>query len=251
MGHESVCDTLRTTSFEPGGFSEYLRVPAINVEKGTYLLPDNMSYDEGTFLEPLACVVRGQRHARVSEGQSVLVIGSGMSGLLHILLAVARGAGPVFATDVSEYRMRAAEKAGAVKAIHASEDVPARVKELNGGRLADVVILCAGAEAAVKQAMDSVGRGGTLLLFAPPPPDTEFTVPLMDYWKNEITVTTSYAGPPEEIREAMDLISSGKVSVKELITHRLPLERTQEGFGLVVEGGESIKVIIEPHGKDG
>jgi L-iditol 2-dehydrogenase len=91
-GHQSVCDLLRTTHFEPGGFAEYIRVPKINVELGTLRIPDSMTFDEGSFIEPLACVVRAQRFAKLAPGQTVLVIGSGISGLLHIQLAHARGA---------------------------------------------------------------------------------------------------------------------------------------------------------------
>jgi len=96
-GNYSVCDTLRSTNFDPGGFSEYLRIPQINVDRGTFLLPDKVSYEDGTFAEPLACVLRGQRIAKLKPGHSVLVIGSGISGLLHIKLARALGAGKIIA----------------------------------------------------------------------------------------------------------------------------------------------------------
>src|SRR3990170_1317769 len=79
-GHQSVCEMLRTTHFDPGGFAEYVRVPKINVELGMLRLPDEVTFDEGSFIEPLACVVRAQRFARMTAGQSVLVIGSGISG---------------------------------------------------------------------------------------------------------------------------------------------------------------------------
>jgi len=107
-GHHTVCDSLRSTNFDPGGFAEYVRVPAINVDRGVSVLPDNMSLEDGTFIEPLACVVRGQRVARIEPGQTVVIIGSGMSGLLHILLARSLGAGKIIATDISEYRMEMA-----------------------------------------------------------------------------------------------------------------------------------------------
>jgi len=135
--HHTVCDTLRQTNFDPGGFAEYLRLPAINVDRGVYRLPDEVSYEEGTFTEPLACVLRGQRVARIQPGQTVLVIGSGISGLLHLELARALGAGRLIATDVAEYRLEAARRFGAEAVIHAKEDVSAGVREVNNGRLAD------------------------------------------------------------------------------------------------------------------
>ena len=102
-----------------------------------FALPDEMTFDEGSFIEPLACVVRAQRFARVSAGQTVLVIGSGISGLLHIQLARARGAARIIATDVSEFRLKAAIDFGAHATIHGADDVPARLRDLNEGRLAD------------------------------------------------------------------------------------------------------------------
>src|ERR671914_593440 len=141
-GHQSVCEVLRTTHFDPGGFSEFVRVPKLNVDLGTLLLPGEVSFDEGSFIEPLACVVRAQRFARLTAGQTVLVIGSGISGLLHIQLARARGAGRIIATDISDFRLKAAAQFGAQATIHGAEEVPDRIRELNEGRLADLVIVC-------------------------------------------------------------------------------------------------------------
>jgi L-iditol 2-dehydrogenase len=247
-GHDTVCDTLRTTNFHPGGFAEYLLLPEINVEKGVYVLPDEVSYEEGTFIEPLACVLRGQKAAGVKEGDSVLVIGSGISGVLHVALARALGARVVAATDINEWRLDKVKELGADESFRADSDVPGEFRKLNGGRGADVVVLTSGAEAAIAQAFETVDRGGSVLFFAPMR-DEDSTVPLPVnrlFWRNEITLTSSYAADPAEHLEAMELIRSGRVKVSDMITHRLPLARSQEGFGLVVKGGESLKVIIEP-----
>jgi len=165
-GHHTVCDTLRTTKFDPGGFAEFLRLPAINVDRGVFRLPDEVSFEEACFTEPLACVLRGQRMARLEPGQSVLVIGSGIAGLIHVQLAGKLGASRVVATDINYYRLEAAQRFGADATIHAEEDVPARLRQLNDGRLADLVVVCTGAPSALAQALDSVERGGTVLFFA-------------------------------------------------------------------------------------
>jgi len=245
-GHHSVCDTLRTTHFDPGGFAEYIRVPKINVELGTFRLPDELTFEEGSFIEPLACVVRSQRFARLNAGQTVLVIGSGISGLLHIHLARARAAGRVIATDINDFRLRAALEAGADATIHAKENVPARLREMNEGRLADLVIVCTGAIPAVQQAIQSVDRGGTLLFFAPTVAGVEVPIPLYEFWRNEITVTTSYAGSPADLKEAIELLRSRQVQVQAMITHRLGLAEAGLGFQLVATAQDSIKVIIDP-----
>ncbi|MFQ5887753.1 MAG: alcohol dehydrogenase catalytic domain-containing protein, partial [Candidatus Hydrothermarchaeales archaeon] len=140
-GKGTMCETLRTTNFYPGGFAEYVRVPKINVEKGTLHLPDEISFEEGTFIEPLGCVVRGQRTVGIEEGQTVLVLGSGISGLLHVQLAKVRGAKKVIATDVSQNRLNAAMAFGADVVIDAMDDVPSRVIMENDGKPADRVIV--------------------------------------------------------------------------------------------------------------
>lgn len=246
-GHQTVCETLRKTNFDPGGFAEYIRLPAINVEQGVYLLPDEVSFEEATFIEPLACVLRGQRLAGMKPGMSVLVIGSGISGLLHIQMAGVNGASCIIATDIEDFRLKAAQQLGVDLALHAEEDVSNRLRQLNEGRLADLVILCTGAKSAIIQALQSVERGGTVLFFAAT--DKEVTVPLSInelFWRNEITLISSYAGSPQDHIEALELIRNRKINVKEMITHRLILAEIGLGFQLVAEAKESIKVIIEP-----
>lgn len=246
-GHHTVCETLRQTNFDPGGFAEYLRLPAINVDRGVYLLPEEVSYEEATFIEPVACVLRGQRLAGLRPGQTVLILGSGIAGLLHLQLARANGAGCVMTTDIVDYRLEAARKFGAEATIHAKEDVTERLRELNDGRLADLVIICTSARQAFAQALRSVDRGGTILFFAPTDPGA--TIPLSVnelLWRTEVTLTSSYAGSPADYQEALKLIHSRRLRVRELITHRLSLEETGLGFKLVALGKESIKVIIKP-----
>ena len=246
-GHHTVCDTLRQTNFDPGGFAEYIRLPAINVDRGVFLLPNEVSFEEATFIEPLACVLRGQRRAQMQPGQSVLVIGSGISGLLHVQLAGALGAGLIIATDVSNYRLEAAQHFGADIAINAEEYSPDRLRQVNQGRLADLVIVCTGATSAINQALESVERGGTILFFAPTNPGVTIPISINDlFWRNDITVTTSYAGSPADYTAALELIRARRVRVREMITHRLGLAETGLGFQLVAEAQNSIKVIIEP-----
>ena len=246
-GHHTVCDTLRETNFDPGGFAEYIRLPSINVDRGVFPLPDEVSFEEATFVEPLSCVLRGQRLARLEPDRSVLVIGSGIAGLLHVQLARTRGAGRVVATDIVDYRLEAARRFGADAAIHAEEDVPVRLRQLNNGRLADLVVVCTGAEPAIAQALKSVERGGTVLLFAPTEPGVTIPISVNElFFRNDITLTTSYAGSPADAMVALELIRSRSVRVREMITHRLSLAETGLGFQLVANAQDSIKVIIEP-----
>ena len=247
-GHHTVCDTLRETTFEPGGFSEYLRVPAINVDRGVFTIPDGLSFDEASFAEPLACVYRGQRRANIQPGQSVIVLGSGLAGLLHINLAKALGAGRIVATDMVPARLEAAKRSGADFTFLATDDIPARLREVNDGRLADLVIVCTGAPPALQQALDSVDRGGTVLFFAPTEPGVNISVPVNDvFFRNDATLTTTYAGAPADLATALEMIGSGRVQVGQMISHRLGLEEAGLGFKLTAEAQSSLKVIIQPH----
>ena len=246
-GRHTDCDTLHTTSFDPGGFAEYLRIPQINVNRGVFPIPDHVGYDEASITEPLACVYRGQRRAILQPGQNVLVLGSGLAGLIHINLARALGAGRIIATDMVDYRLDAARKLGADVTFSAMEDVPARLREANNGRLADLVIVCTGALPALQQALESVERGGTVLFFAPTAPGVSLPVPINDvFFRNDVTLTTTYAGAPADLATAMDMIASGRVQVGEMISHRLGLAEAGLGFKLTADAGDSLKVIIQP-----
>lgn len=250
--HETVCDTLRKTNFDPGGFSEFVRVPKINVDKGMYLIPKSVSFDEATFIEPLACVLRGQRLAgfsdkRKNKDKTALVMGSGISGILHIQSAKAAGIKRVIATDVVEYRLKAASKFGADETINAIEYTSERLKDLNGGALANLVVICTGATAAYEQALRSVERGGTVLFFAATGKGVTIPLSVNDiFWRNEVTLTSSYAGSPADHIAALKLISSRKVNVCDMISHKFALGDAVKGFKLVAEAKESMKVIVEP-----
>ncbi|MDP2928492.1 MAG: alcohol dehydrogenase catalytic domain-containing protein [Candidatus Omnitrophota bacterium] len=233
-GNHTACETLHTGNYDPGGYCEFVRVPRINVERGVYILPQHVSFAEATMIEPLACALRGQRVIDVKRGQVVLVLGSGVSGLLNILVAGLNGA-RVIATDIDAYRLKKAKECGADEVLHA--------KKIDDVR-ADKIIICTAALAAIDQAFRCIDRKGTILLFAIP--DKNIEIPTVDMWRREITVTSSYGAAGDDLARALELISSGKLNMNPLITHRLPLQKIQEGFRLVAEAKESLKVILEP-----
>ncbi|MGB2706270.1 MAG: alcohol dehydrogenase catalytic domain-containing protein [Candidatus Omnitrophota bacterium] len=236
-GHHTACETLHTTNYFPGGFAEYIKVPKINVEHGVFLLPKEVSFEEATFIEPLACVIRGQRIADLQKGRSVLILGSGISGLLHLLLARAKGAGRIIMTDINAYRMKKAKELGADEVIDGRKGVSVK---------ADLVIVCTGAMPAFKQALKCVDRGGAVLFFACTEPGTDLPLSINEFWRNEIKLITSYANSPTDATEAIELIRTRRIPVGKMITHRLKLEETGKGFQLVAAARESIKVIISP-----
>jgi L-iditol 2-dehydrogenase len=246
-GNHTACETLHATNYFPGGFSEYIRVPEINVKEGVFLLPDEISFEEGTFIEPLACVLRGQRIAGLKPQDSLLILGAGISGLLHLVSARAMGAKQVFLTDINKYRLDKAKKLGAAFCFEAQDDIEGRLRQFNQGNLADLVIVCTGALSAFRQSLKLVERSGTILFFAPTDPDVELPIPVNDFWRKGIKIMHSYGASPEDLAQAIEMLRKKKINVDELITHQLSLKETGLGFKLVAEAKECIKVIIKPH----
>jgi L-iditol 2-dehydrogenase len=247
-GHPTACDTFKKVHFFPGGFSEYVRVHPLQVKLGAIRLPDDMDFDIASFTEPVGCVVRGQRLAGMAPGKKVLILGSGITGIIHIQVAKAWGASLVVATDISDYRKNLAEKFGACHVLDGRDDVASKFRELNDGLGADIVILNAMAPIAVQQAIDSVEKGGVILVFGLGGPDQTMNIPMSRFLAGEISIIHSYSGAPEDARMAFTLIKTRQINVADMITHRLPLEQAQEGFRLTAEADKSLKVILYPHG---
>lgn len=246
-GHETVCEMLRKTNFHPGGFAEFIRVPSVNILRGTLPLPRGVTFDEGTFVEPLGCALRGQRLAGMKRGRRVLVVGSGLAGLLHVKLARYFKAKTIIATDIDTHRLQVAKKFGATDVVLATENIPEKVREINKGRLADIVIVCSAAQAALESALRSVERGGSVLFFSAAQKDSCLPVSTNDiFWRSEVKLLSSYAAAPKDLKEALALIAKKKVIVRDMITHRMGLADTGKGFDLVVHPKNSLKVIIEP-----
>ncbi len=234
--NHTACETLHKGNYDPGGFSEFIRVPKINVINGTYLLPETISYEEGTMIEPFACCIRGQRIMGVKPHHTVLILGSGLSGLLNIKLAKLIGA-KVIATDIDPYRLNKAKEYGADEVI----DVNTKEPDVKTDR----IIICTGAQQAVDQAFRCIDKKGIILFFAIP--KDKIGIPIVDFWRNELTVTSSYGAAPVDLEESLSLIRQGKIEVKDMITHKLPLDNIQEGFKIVADAKESLKVVIEPN----
>jgi L-iditol 2-dehydrogenase len=232
--NQTACDTLHSGNYDPGGYSEFVRVPKINVDYGVYVLPEQVSYLEGTMIEPLACGVRGLRLLNIRPEHTVLILGCGISGILNIQLAKLTGA-RVVATDINEYRLQKAKEFGADQVVHGAQDLNLK---------AERVIVCTGAYAAVEQAFRCVDKAGIILFFAIP--NRDIAIPIPDFWRNELTVTSSYGAAPADLEEALALIANKSINIKDTITQTLPLTQIQAAFKIVAEARESLKVVLEP-----
>ena len=243
QGKYTACESLHSGNYDPGGFSEFIRVPENNVRYGTFLLPDGLTYEDGAMIEPLACAIAGQNLLGLMERQTVLIIGSGISGLLHIQLSKIRK-GKVIATDINKSRLNRALEFGADHVINAHMYATDELKSINNNRLADIVIVCAAAKQAIDSALSSVDRKGTILFFAVP--DFDISIPSQRFWRDEITVTFSYGAAPDDLKKAIEIIDRRIINVRKMITHRVPLSDIMQGFKLASEAKDSLKIVVVP-----
>jgi len=244
-GDYTLCPQFAKTHLEPGGFAQYFKVPAPNLQIDTLKLPDNLSYEEATLIEPVGCCIRAQNKAGIRKGDSVAIVGAGPSGIIHTMLAKISGAEHVLVTDIVDYRLKAAERLGADVAINPQrENFAEGVRKATDGRGADIVIATAPNAKAVEDSIQIVRKGGKLLLFAPTQPDQYARLSPHRLFFSEITVVPSYSVSHVETRTALQLISSGRIKAKELITHRFPLDRTADAFQTAAKNKECLKVVV-------
>ncbi|MEM0015735.1 MAG: zinc-dependent dehydrogenase [Saccharolobus sp.] len=244
-GSPTMCPYYRKTNLDPGGFAEYFRVPAWNVKRGGILkLPDNVSFDEGAFIEPLATVVRAQRRVRIDEGDTVFIVGAGPMGLLHAAMAKVNRAGTIITSDISDFRVDFSYKVGVNYSINSKKvNVVDEVKKLTDGRGADVTIIASGSPRAILDGLYSTRKGGRVLLFGVPYKGTILNYDISELLNNEISIISSNAAVEEDTREALNIIASKRIDVTKLITNKFPLEQFNEAIRVANEG-KSIKIII-------
>lgn len=251
---QGICINQTSMGYQyPGGFASEMIVPAAVLRaNGVNHIPGNLSFDEAAITEPLACVLNAQRLIGVGEGDTVLVLGAGPIGCLHVRLARALGAARVFLADLNGERL--ALSAGVVKpdmAINTgSDNMEELVLAATDGIGPSVVIVAAPSGAAQEQAIGIVAPGGRVSLFGGLPKDK----PLISVDANvvhyrELIIAGANGSSPAQNAEALNLIASGKVPVADLITHRLPLENVVAAIH-AVQSGEAIKVVIKPNGLD-
>ena len=246
-GNYSSCQTFKESRIYPGGFAEYIRVPAINVARDVLHLPEGLGFDEATLIEPFACAIRGMQRAGLQRGDTVLIIGAGVSGLLFAQLSRLWGAGLIMTSDLVGYRLQTAKKLGADCTVNpVEEDLETKLREVNEGRGADLVIVTPGSVGVMEQGLRLVGKGGTVLLYAPLPPGATLPVEVHDLLFSEITLVSTYSCGPDETLTALEFIRRGRVQTEGLITHRFGLDEVGEAMRLAVQAGESLKIVVVP-----
>jgi L-iditol 2-dehydrogenase len=241
-GSESMCAAFKTSNLDPGGFAEYVRVPAVNVRHATFKIPAHVGDEAASFVEPLACCARAVRRARVRPGDTAVVIGLGSIGGLFVQLLRRAGA-RVVGVDVLEERVVLGKRLGA-EAAGVPDAMAPLVRELSDGRGADLVVVTGGGVAVVPWATRAIRDGGSLHFFAGGAGDA-LPLPLDVLYKRELTVTATYSSSPADLAAAFGMIAAGEIGTEALVTHRLPLDRLDEGVALMRRQA-ALKVFVTP-----
>jgi len=245
-GDHTLCQEFPKSNLDPGGFSEYFRVPETNVTKGAvFRLPSNLSYEEGALAEPTGCCIRGIDRLGTRSDDSTLVVGAGPAGLTYVRLLRALGAGLIITTDLISSRLEWAKKLGADETLDASAaDSKRRILDLTEGRGVDNVIVASGNVKAIEASFLFVRKGGKILLFGIPPQGSVFEYDASRVFIREIKLIPSYSTTENEIQRALEMMETGMVHLTEMITHRFHLDQVPEAFRVADDPRSSLKVMV-------
>ncbi len=244
-GDYTLCKQFHETNIHPGGFAEYFKVPAANVQVDTLKIPEQLSYEEATFIEPVACCIRAIEKCRIRTGDTVAVIGAGATGLIHTALSKIYGATKTIVSDLIDFRLKLARQYGADVTVNPeNEDLAETVKAETQGRGVDAAVVTAPNVEAYEAGMNICRNGGKLCVFAPTGPEKHVQISPKRLFFSELQITPSYSASHLETRTALQLLESNRINVKRLITHRFKLQQTAQAFKTAMETRESLKVII-------
>ncbi len=244
-GHQTLCATFKRTRLDPAGMAEYIRVPAEQVALDVLKLPDSMSFDHATLIEPVGCCVRALDRAEIAPGDSVIIVGAGFNGLVMAALARRWGARRVFVADRIAARLELARAFGADAAFDVDAgDISAALRAANDGRLADVVIVAVGKLPALRMGIDLAGPGATVMLYGPSDPDTVLELAPNRLFFEEITLRASYSCGPGETRRTLELLEAGALDAEQLITHRFPIDQAAQALRITANPGQGLKALV-------
>lgn len=246
------CPTWKQSQIDPGGMAEYFRVPAGNLAGDTLHLPDHVSDADGALVEPLACVVKSLARAGQVENASVLIIGLGVMGQLHVLLARHLGAARILAADLVQARCAVALQLGADVVLDAAAaPLDEQVLAHTGGAGAEVVIVGPATVAALEVGLACAARGGTVVQFMGTEPGETLPLSTFDFYFRELRLVPSYSCGPVETRQALDLIGRGVVAARHVVTHRFRLDEAAEAYRVAAQDKTAIKALVMFDGASG
>src|ERR1700730_11983981 len=247
----SQCKQYKTTGltagFTPngGGFGEYVKAMPWVAERGIVALPDNVSFEEATFIEPINTIVKAVQKARIAKGETVLFLGCGPIGLQLLMVANLQGAKLYTSDPIAERRT----KSLALGALEAFDPTSGKliqdIKAKTQGRGADAVLVAVAHPAVVVDALAAARPGGRILLFAANDPVTKIEFPAAAVGIDEKEILGSYSAAIDIQGSAAELVLSRKLPVMDIVTHRFPLDRIQEALDLAARPtADSLKILI-------
>jgi L-iditol 2-dehydrogenase len=239
------CDEWRRSKIIPGGIAEYVLIPEGNLMNDTLCLPDNINYEDATLIEPTACVVKSFNRSGIKKEDTVLVIGLGVMGIIHLLLAKHFGAEKVIGADMVEFRLHKAKELGSNAVINVKkESLKEATLSLTDGKGAQIVIVGPNSVEAMYTGLQCVAPGGTVVFFTPAKPDEKLTIDPNYLYFRDINIVTSYSCGPDDTKKALSFIEKGVISAEKLVTHKFSIDETELAYRTVAQAQDSLKVLI-------
>ena len=246
-GHYTICEQFRTNNIDPGGFAEFIRIPKLHLNHLTHKVSNNVTDEEATLIEPIACCLHGLKQADIRPNDSILIMGAGTIGILHAQLAKIKGANKVIVSDMSEFKLQKALNVGCDYAINIKEkNIIDEVNKITDGQGVDVIVIAAGVSSLVADAVNMVRRAGKIIVFSGFDKNKLVTLDVSRFFKDEISIIGTYSVTPYEFPEALDLLEKRKLNTKEMITHVYPLNKLSEAIDISTNPEQPVlKVIIK------
>src|SRR2546422_165021 len=245
-GNETMCQKYSETNLTPCGLAEEFVVPEWNVSHGGVIkLPDGISFEEASMIEPLACCMRAWNKIKFQKGDSIAILGAGPAGMMHVMLSKAFGMKEIFCFDITAFRLNFARQFGITEAIRSTApDTYQRVLSKTQNRGVDVVVVATSSLSAIAQSIEFVRKGGTIILFGVPSRDAKMSIDVSKIYSKEITVAPSYAASENDTNGAFKLIEEGTIDVKRLITHKFDLSKSAKALEYAHQVNDSMKIVI-------
>lgn len=244
-GDYTMCQKYQTSNVNPCGLAEQFLVPEWNVSRGGLIkLPDSVTFDEASLVEPLACCIRAWNKCDFQAGDDVAVLGAGPAGLMHVILAKAFGAAQIFVLDINDFRLNYASRYGVKTFNSATEDLAKKIKDLTDGRGVDVSIVATGSTKALVQSFDLTRKAGDIMMFGVPPKGSQISYDMSRLYSNEHSLIPSYAASEVETNQALRLIAEKRIDIASIITHRFDIKNSGEAFRCAHEAKDAMKVIV-------
>ena len=244
-GNETMCKRYYESNLEPCGLADEYIVPEWNVMHGGVIrIPNSISFEEAAMIEPLACCVRAWSKFRYKKDDSVAVLGIGPTGIMHALLAKLHGFGKIFCIDLNEFRLDFAKKFETITINTGNTNALEQIKSETENQGVDVVIVSTSSLSALKDAINFVRKGGTIVMFGVPSKGATVDLDMSEIYSKGITIVNSYAASDFDTKEEVEKISSKQINVSQLITHKYNLEECQQAFVHAKSGDNAMKIII-------